>query len=547
MNSLRDRITDFLNNRPIGTVCLALAVASLFILAQPGYRLLKNWRSNQLLAESIELQTEESHRQAFYKAHAAVLLNRGNIEAARNLATLALNYNHPQAHRFWETVIQNEASTTSDWAFAIDASLRNADYESAFSYLLRWKMEGVDEPVAYLLRRAQAFALSGQYQTAAELTSQSLKDHPNDQQLKALYFYIINSVGSIETRVELANSILNSDSNTPSDLYWIAHQNGMPQDLRIQALEALFTLEDLPLIETLEVINLAASLNWAGTANALAQIQQTIDLQDVKQVEQYTTVLCNLGDYEKVVSLLDTERAQSSRILLRNLLIAQIDQGIVAEALDITSQQRSERLTSLAEETLIRAFAFQQTGDTAQYQTNLQEAINSAEYDDLVFLEQQFIRLGETQSLINLYKRVSLHPLLGHKARYKWLELAQQTRSEPEIEKALAGPKGWSNQLSDPRQQANVVYLQLVYKIDLESTRQSSQELAAKFSGDPFFRHLLGLAYLQFGNRDLAKQVVTAELPAQDNRSALINAAIYQTHFDKQRSNYLPQELALVN
>lgn len=546
MTQLRDRIVNFLNSRTIATILIASLIALTFLFAQPGYRAFKAWRSEQILTTSQELLEEESYREAFYKAHSAVLLNPGNTDAGRHLAKLALDFGHPEAHRFWETVIRNSDAEESDWAYAIDASFRIGDYATAFDYLLRWEKAGVEDDAGFEFRRAQAYALSGQYQIAVEYVEKAAVAYPANIELRTLYLQLLSTVGSPDVKMRIAEGILAAESSYPIDLYWISRESSLPEEMRLRGIEKLLATPNLELEQELSLVSLAASYGWKDTVSRIESIRQRIDRENESQLASLTTTLCAIGAYSDVVELIDAEKAQSNRVLLRNLLVAQINEGEIDNAFEITSQQRNERLTSMAEETLIRAIAFEVAGDKAQYRDNLKLAVESAEIDDLAFLEQQFLRMEETDALLELYRKVSESSNYGPKARQLWLNLALKLRSENEIREALDSDDNWSSSLANPQDAANAVYYQLVYGINIDEARARAEELAATFSGDPYFRGLLGLAYLQSGAPERATQLVTADLPTNDPKSALMKAAVLGEAGELADYDYLPAERALV-
>lgn len=549
MNQLRDRFINFLNSRPYLVAAIACFLSLLMVFAQPGYRAFKKMRSQALLAESKQLVEEESYSQAFYKARTAVLLNAANLEAGRHLAELALRFNHPQAHRFWETVIRNEKVEPTDWSFAVDASFRKGDYATAFDYLLRWENDGIETPADFELRRSQAYALAGRLDTAMERADQAIEAYPEDNDIHQLHLYLFNMLASSEQRDQRAQTLVKTSSPLLDDLKWVATNPLVDKPIRIEAIEQILERKDLELAQRLTTINLGAQVGWTEAHARVDAIGLQIDRDDLDQLASYTSALCLLQRYDDVLTLLDEEIAKKDRILMRNLLLAQVKQGGIENALDITSQYRSERLTTLAEETLLRALAFQESGNQGLYQNNLDQAIDSAIFEDLAFLEYQFKQLGETGFLLDLYEEVSKHPVYGSQARVYWLNLALAVRSESEIAYAINDDPSWLEQLIDPQQKANAIYFSLLYATDQRTARHHAEQLAASFNSSASFQLLAAFAYHRAGLYEEARQFL-ATLPLQsqslDQRSRYIASVVFQKRNMDTFENLLPAEKALL-
>lgn len=549
MNQLRDRFINFLNARPFLVAGLACLMSLILVFAQPGYRAFKKIRAQSMLQESKQLMEDESYVQAYYKARTAVLLNAGNIEAARHLADLALKFNSPQAHRLWETVIRNEKADASDWAFAVDAAFQKGDYPIAFDYLLRWENEGVDDPAAFELRQAQAYALAGQLDVAKERADQAILDYPEDTGIHKLHLYLSNILSNSEARNALALSLIEPASAPLSDLKWVATNSLVDQATRIAAIQKILAQDDLELEQRLTTINLGAKLGWQEANKRIDQIRERIDTADTEQMASFTSALCLLGRYGDVLELIEEESASEHRILMRNLLLAQVKEGGIESALDITSQYRDKRLTTLAEETLLRALAFQESGDKGLYQNNLDQAIDSAKFEDLSFLEYQFKQLGEVGALLDLYERVSQHPTFGDQARSFWLNLAISVRSESEIAYAINDDPNWLGQLLDPQQRANAIYYSLLYATDSNIARYQAEKLAATYRGNPDFQLLAAFAYHRQGMADVAQQFIASSRGNYQNlgkRSRFIAAVLSQTPLASASEGLLPAEQALL-
>ncbi|MDQ8188185.1 hypothetical protein [Pelagicoccus sp. SDUM812002] len=549
MNQLRDRFINFLNSRPYLVATLACLITSLMIFAQPGYRIFKKFRSEALLQESIQLVEEESYVQAFYKARTAILLNGSNIDAARHLADLALKFNHSQAHRLWETVINNEEAEASDWAFAVDAAFQKGDYPIAFGYLLRWENEGVDDPSSFALRQAQAYALAGDLDIARDLANQAIDKYPDDQGIHQLHLYLANLLSNEEQRDALAQSLIRPANASFDDLRWVATNNLINSERRIAAIQKILSGADLSLAQRLSFINLGAKLGWIEANDRINQIQVSIDLSDTEQLASFTSALCLLGRYADVLELIEEETAGEHRILMRNLLLAQVREGGVETALDITSQHRGKRLTTLAEETLLRALAFQESGNQGLYQNNLDQAISSANFEDLSFLEYQFQQLGEVGALLDLYERVSQHPTFGTQARSFWLNLAIAVQSESEIAYAINHDPEWVEQLLDPQQKANAIYYSLLYATDPNKARYQAEKLAATFRGNPDFQLLVALAYHRQGMPQVAQQfIANLDVPFENlgPRSRFIAAALTKVPLELPTESLLPAEKGML-
>ncbi|MBC2606277.1 tetratricopeptide repeat protein [Pelagicoccus albus] len=549
MNQLRDRLINFLNSRPFFVAGIAIFICSLMVFAQPGYRYFKKLRSEAVLERSKELVEEESYVQAFHKARAAVMLNGGNIEAARELAKLALRFNHPQAAKFWESVIQNEKVEVSDWAYAVDASFRSGDYATAFDYLLRWDEAGVDDPSGYALRQAQAYALAGQLAKARELAVAAVEEFPQDLPIHNFYLQMSNMLASPQEREQIAQSLILNPDTSLRDLIWIASNSLMPKRQRLDAAIAGMEVGDIKLTEELHLLDIAAKLEWTETDARIANTRERIDLEDTEQLSAFTSTLCMLGRYEETLALIDDKTAESDRILMRNRLLAQVKAGGIEETLEMTSNFRAERLTTFAEETFLRALAFQESGDEGLYENNINQAIDSAEFEDLAFLEYQFRQLGEIRALLELYARVSEHPRYGMRARAFWLNLASQSGYEAEISKAVNGEPDWLNDLLDPRQLSNAVYYTLLYGDDKGVARYQAEKLASSFRQDPSYQFLAAFAYYQAGLKTEAQQFISGLLeflPQLDRRSQYIAAVINDQAFQGASETLLPRERALL-
>ncbi len=530
MNQLRDRFINFLNSRPYRVFAVACFITLLMVLAQPGYRVFKKIRSASVLETSKRLVEEESYVQAFYKARTAVLLDPGNLDAGRHLATLALKFGHPQAHRFWETVIRNEEALPSDWAFAVDASFRQGDYATAFEYLLRWQDAGVADPAEFELRQARAYALAGQLRIARQYIELAAQKYPQHEAIHIFYLQLFNMLASETERKQLAEKFIANPDTPENDLKWLAFNSLIATPQRLAALLATLERNEHTLAEELDLLNLAAKLGWDEANDRITAIGARIDPSNTEELAAYTSALCLVGRYSEVLEYLNEERANEDRILMRNLLLAQVKEGGIEETLDMTSQHRTKRLTSFAEETLLRALAFQETGNQGLYETNIDRAIDSAKFEDLAFLEYQFKRLGETRALLDLYKRISSHPRYGAQAHAFWLNLASSLKSESEISKIVNDQADWLTELLDPRQRANAIYYTLLLGDDKNLARHESETLAANFREDPLFQFLAAFAYYQAGLQSEARQFTAGfldHIDSLDPRSQYIAALIH--------------------
>lgn len=523
---MRDRIIVFLNNRRAATLVIAATFTLSLVVARPSFQAFKSWRASNLLAESKQLLAEEAFQDSFLKAHAAVLLDRDNIEASRHLAKLALRFNHPQAQRFWETVVNHRDFLTQDWKNAIDACFAKEDYQTAFKYLNAWENSGVDSQEEFELRKVQAYALSENFQLALQAASEATKKFPDSMELHKQFLEVLKIAAPADVQARTAQTIL-SNARSSYDLEWTARNTHLTRDLRLAALERLIDSPETTVNRQLAYLKYAADLGWNQAIQRTEDIVKRIDITDTETLESLTTLLCSIGNYGEVLKLIDSETASQSRILLRNLLISQISEGDVDDAFDLTSQQRNERLTSIAEETLLRALAFQQTGDVAKFRNNLNQAVTSAESDDLAFLEQQLERLDETEPLLRLYQKVSDSRKFGPQARYLWMRRAVDIGAETEIQNALSGKSDWISQLSNPSQKADAIYYSLIYNIQTENALQQAQELLASYGSDSSFRDLLGLAYLRNDNPKLARAFASEKPDSSRPRSSLIAAAVH--------------------
>jgi hypothetical protein len=122
------------------TLCiLALLGLGLVVGARPAWQKYKSWRAASLLADSARFEQEGSLVVAFQKAQAASMLDRESLGAGRCLARLATQVRHPNAPDFWESVVSHEASTSDDYASAIEAATSLRRNDKATAWMDRWR------------------------------------------------------------------------------------------------------------------------------------------------------------------------------------------------------------------------------------------------------------------------------------------------------------------------------------------------------------------------------------------------------------------------
>ncbi|MCH6258512.1 hypothetical protein MLD52_18265 [Puniceicoccaceae bacterium K14] len=553
-----DKSKRLFNNRPIVAILLGLVLLGLCFSALPAYRYLKSVRSNSVLEASKKYHENQEFNLAFKKAHTAVLLNGKNEEASRHLAKLALDYGHPLAYKFWESVINSESATEEDWQHATRASLFNKSPEATFYYLERWKRHQETPSPTYLLTRARALILNDQHHLAKHELSANISTYPENIELHSLYFSLVNEFGTPQEKarnreilntwktrddeigVKTLRSIIVAKAYSPDDRKESANLL-MNHSLRTKA-DELRALAALALIDP----------------NYLNDLDQTtselIDLEDNESIRIYTALLIETGNYEQVLQILNEDTAKSDKRLYQNFLIAKIGVGASDEVLDQTSEQ-TQQLSSLAEEAILRALAFKESGNDASYKFNIETSVNKATDEDLAFIQHHLLRLGEKDLLLQLYLKIGEHPKYGDNARQLAIQLAMDLQSEEDLLKILKSVDLGDDFIS-ARQKPLWVYLHLLFGQDTEAARYQAQKLAANNGQSPFIKSLLAFSHYISGDTRTAQSLVPPTTSTQDLRSTLLQIAILKgtprevglreklQHFDT--SQLLPVERSLI-
>ncbi len=516
-----------LNLQTIPIAILSTLLVALSLGAQPAYRAFKSWRSDRILATSKQLFEEESYLPAFQKAQAATLLDPDNLEASRQLATLAVQFHHPHAHQFWLSVLHHQEVQNSDWMHAVDAAFQSNELETAFDYLRDWELSGGGQDFDFLIRRAMAYARSDDYSTAVELLDQAHQQFPERPETSTLFRNLADTISSPNLTQHVSDLLLQQESPSLDELSWVAFNKTLSIEKRLQAIELSRQSGKLPLQHEILLLGLALKLGEEGAQSDFDALRNRIDPKDPNQLNAYTSILSDQGRHQEVLELLGQEPRTDDRILLRNQLLALLETGKLEPALEQAGDSGEDWPTTIAEESIIRALVFQKLGNQRQFQESVERAIQSTSETDFDFIEQRIADLGQPPLLVELYKSEAQKTQPGPELLFRWLQTAVSTGSLSEIQTAVDYAQAYPQARLSPQQRSLAAYYAILFGIGTEDAKNSAQNLAAQFPEETFFKYLLGFAYQRLGASSLANGAITGLTPTDGDRlSHFIHAYI---------------------
>lgn len=543
--TIKDWIYYFLNKRSFWVGLLALAILATGFGLKPAYRSFKAWRAQQIHSVAQELIEEEAYIRGFERAQAAVLLDPSKVEALRHLADLAVRFGHPSAYRYCELVLKSEQAEDADWARSVDAALQAQATKQAFDYLNEWRVKLGAQTDAFALREAKAFLAIDNYALALEILLSAKDSHPSSSELRSLYLALLNFIGTTPAIEDAAAQILATSTSSADDLEWVYQQGKLAVHKRLQAIETLLSQPDLEMGNRIRYLLIGYRLGNDTAARGITSLSTEITSGDEETLASYTTALCEIGAYALVLTLVP--EAIDNRILQRNRLFASIETEQLEEAFAYSALDRSQRLTSVAEETLLRALAFQKAGDTYKYKNSIQQSIAAAEGSDLPFLAQQFQRLGYTDTLLELYERFAADKNFGYRLLPIWQELALATQNETSLERCLKHLKPEDLNRYTPQERASLLYYCLIFDIQGTIAIQKIETLASVFAHDPSFRAILALSQWRKGDLLSAKTLIEDLSGETEGRvTAFAKALILNKPLTLGNAAYLDAELKLL-
>lgn len=530
MPSTIDKLKRTLNQRPITSLVLGSALLGLCFAALPTYRYVKKARSESVLEESKALWEDAQYRQAFQKAHTASLLAPSSVEASRHLADIALKVGHPQAYKFWERVIYTDEVTTEDWQFATRASMMNRSPESTFEYLSQWKRSQDNLQEAYYLARIQALVSNDQHYEAKQEAKVAIGLYEESIPIYSLYFALVKEFGTEEEQKKALAIMLEwskrDDELGIKTLRSLVVTQTFTNEQREEAANRLLSHPKRGETDTLKAIAALALINPDYLLELDEEVSELINLDDLESLRIYTSLLCETGRYEEVLELVDEEKAATDKRLYQNVLMAKIGVGATDEVLDQTSDNSAE-LFSMAEDAVLRALAFKDSGNDANYKFNIEESIDKATDQDIDFIQHQLVKLGERDLLLDLYLKLGDHPKFGARTKQLAIQLALGLKDEEKLLRSLRSVD-LSNDFVSVKQKPLWIYLHLIFGEDMEVARRQAESIATTHAGVPFVRALLAYSYFLSGDSGTAQSLIAPGMTFNDIRCIVLCVAIFE-------------------
>ncbi|MDQ8188187.1 hypothetical protein [Pelagicoccus sp. SDUM812002] len=544
---MKEQFVYFLNKRSFWVGALSLSILTVGFALKPAYRSFKVWRAQNIFSDSKELIEEEAYLRGFERAQAAVMLNPRNVEALRHLATLSVDFGHPLAYRYCDLVLKSEEANEEDWARSVDAAFQAGETKQVFENLTAWKYKEGSQSAAFALREAKAFLSLSDYSVALAILEEARAAHPTSVDVRDLTLAVLSFVGSSSALQAAAEEIL--ARATPIDrkeLEWVSQQKRLPHAPRLRALEHLLSGSELTLADQTRFLLDAYRLGANNAAERIQSLMTQVKRADSETLATYTTALCEIGSYESVLELIP--ETSEDRILQRNRLFAAIETEQLDEAFAYSALDRSQRLTTVAEETLLRALAYLKSGETLQHKNSLAQAIDAAEVADLPFLSLQFQKLGYTDTLLKLYERFSTKSDFGYRLLPAWLKLSLAHREEASLQRCIKSLSFKNLAIYPPQDRSAFTYYCLVFDLHRQEAIREAETLASRFPQEKSFQSLLALAQWRKGELQTARALLKKLTgPSDSSTEDLVQALILGSDLPQQdRDTYFEAELALL-
>jgi hypothetical protein len=477
-------------------VLIVVLVGGVFLL-RVGYHRLKRWRANQFAMQAETFADNEKWNDSAEKFRAALQLDPLNYQALRGAARLATRLGRPEASDLWEEVIKSPRCTAQDRQEYADMLVRSGRLPTAepiLSQLLK------NDPDAKTLGIASMYMRkTNDHAKAVEFARLAVKRAPSDDRIR---FQLAELLAVATSRDEQAEA---------KEILWgLADKPGETQQA---AIESLAKAPRLSKQEQKRVLQMLGSMQNVSVTDALLAADLDIELNPEKANGIYDATIAKWSNGapneivdlarwlnihqqpDRVLALTSTDQALKDNQLLLTRLDAL---AISSRWNDIDTLLTHPDLTldpSVLES--FRARSAQERGASLDAEVHWNHALSLASADPgkLRFVANFAEQSRANAVALKAYDQLAKYPEHADFA-LRQTALLSVAANEADVQR-LAAQKIAVRQPDDPNAAAQLAYLNLLARVDVDLNAAAAKSLVAKYPDRLSYRVAAALGCLR--------------------------------------------------
>ncbi len=500
--------------RLILALLLLLALGGAAWLAKPGYRGLKSWRAQRLIAQAERLMKEEKWEAVFAKIQSAYQLNPNDPKTIRTVAGLYSGFGQEQAFPFWDQLLAMDKATPDDRRAIARLALRFKRLDLAEKQVL-WLAQHQPEAIDNQLIGADFLLLSGDYPGAVRLARRAIRSEPSNAEA-GLYLarLLLASPNPDEARLGKRNilNLAQATNSIGSEALRIAVQ--LP-DLSASEERDLSSLVERPDLSSAEKLVLRLALDWKAAPEQRDKLVSDAVRAAGRQTAAEQLALGRwLNQRQLFNATLQLPPPASAAQQQRNLLLVRLDAlAGLGKWQEIQETLKADDLLEplLRELYLARSATVLNEPERAALQWRRIEQLSvDLQPPALLYLAIYCERIGAVAQAVKAYREVRQSPFLAREGYAGLIRIAEASGQTRELRQILSEMTSRFPQEIAP--QNDLAYLSLLLGENIPQAKNTAERLVQQNPSVLAYRATLALALLK-SEQPAAAEALLRDLP----------------------------------